>query len=105
MAGDFTYDVLFQVCQEVEGKQIKAKEKKIDYQHCEKCNVKRMMYPHLGFYVWPSCGVCRDDICVIGYNESTVMQKKMKGIKKEINIFNQKLESSYAENLLRFLIV
>ena len=40
------------------------------------------MYPHLGFYVCPSCGVCSDDICVIGYNESTVMNKKRKCIYK-----------------------
>ena len=73
MSDDFTYDFLLQVCQEVEGKQVKAKEKKICYQHCEKCNVERMMYSHLGFYICPSCGVCRDDICVTGYNESTFM--------------------------------
>ena len=54
----------------------------IDYQHCEKCNVERMMYPHLGFYVCPSCGVCSDDICVIEYNESTVMHKMRKCIYK-----------------------
>ena len=59
------YDFLLQVCQEVEGKQVKAEEKKIDYQHCEKCNVERMMYPHLGFYVCPSCGVYGDDMCII----------------------------------------
>ena len=48
MVDDFTYDFLLQVCQQVEGKQVKAKEKKIDYQHSEKRNVERMMYPHLG---------------------------------------------------------
>ena len=70
----------------------------------EKCNVKRMMYPHLGFYVCPSCGVCSDDICVIGYNKSTFMHKKRKCI-KEMNIFNRKLENSFVKNLLRSLIV
>ena len=57
MVDDFTYDFPLQICQEVEGKQVKAKEKKIDYQRCEKCNVERMMYPHLGFYVCLSCVV------------------------------------------------
>ena len=34
------------------------------------------MYLHLGFYVCPSCGVCGDDIFVIGYDESKVLHKK-----------------------------
>ena len=38
----------YKYAKEVEGKQVKAKEKKIDYQHSEKRNVERMMYPHLG---------------------------------------------------------
>ena len=33
MVGNLTHDFLLQVCQEAEGKQVKAKEKKIDYQH------------------------------------------------------------------------
>ena len=65
MLEDFTYDSLIQVCEGVQGK-AEVKEKTIDYQHCEECNVGRMMYPHLGFYVCPSCGVCGDDIFVIG---------------------------------------
>ena len=52
------------------------------------------MYPHLGFYVCPSCDVCGDDICVIGYGESTVMHKKGKCIYKRDDFFNRKLESS-----------
>ena len=60
---DFTYDFLLQLCHGVEGKRVKSKEKKIDYQDCEKCNVERIMYPHLGFYVCRSCGVCGNDIC------------------------------------------
>ena len=63
MLDNFTYDFPLQVCQGVEGKQVKAKEKKIYYQHCEKCNVERMMYPHLGLYTCPSCGVCGGDMC------------------------------------------
>ena len=79
MVEDFHISLsVIQLRQEVERKKIKAKEKKIDYQHCEKCNVEGMMYPHRRFYVSPSCGVCSNDICVIGYNESTVMHKKRK---------------------------
>ena len=33
MVDDFIYEFPLQVCQEVEGKQVKAKEKKIDYQY------------------------------------------------------------------------
>ena len=57
-----------------------------------------MMYPpHLGFYVRPSCqcGICGDDICVIGYDESTVIHKRGNVFIKEMNIFSRKLESSY----------
>ena len=57
----------------------------------EKCNVERMMYPHLGFYICPSCGVCSDDICVLGYNESTVMHKKRKYIYKRDEYFQPKI--------------
>ena len=49
------------------------------------------MYPHLGFYVCPSCGVCGDDICAIGYNESTVMHKKRKFIYKGDDYFQSKI--------------
>ena len=61
------------------------------------------MYP-LGFYVCQSCGVCGDNIFVVGYNESTLMHKKGNVFIREMNIFDQKLESSYVENLLRSLI-
>ena len=91
MLEDFTHDSLLQVCQEVEGKQVKAKEKKIDHQHCEECNVERIVYPHLGFYVCPSYDVCGDDICVIGYDESMVMHKKRKCIHKRDEYFQSKI--------------
>ena len=84
-------DFLLQVCQEVEGKQVKTKEKKIDYQHCEKRNQESMMYPYLGFYVCWSSGVCSDDICVIGYNESTVMHKERKCIYERDEYFQSKI--------------
>ena len=63
---------------------------KICYQHCEKCNVERIMYP-LGFYVCPSCGVCGDNIFVIGYNESMVIHKKRKCIYKRDEYFRSKI--------------
>ena len=63
------------------------------------------MYPHLGFYVCPSCGVCSDDM-ITGYNESTVVHAKRGNVfVKEMNISDRKLESSYVENLLRSLIM
>ena len=37
--------------------------------------MERIKYP-LGFYVCPSCGVCGDNIFVIGYDELTLMQEK-----------------------------
>ena len=49
------------------------------------------MHPHLGLYVCPSCGVCNDDICVIGHNESTVMHKKRKFIYKRDEYFQSKI--------------
>ena len=105
MVDDFTHDFLLQVCEGVQGRQVNAKKRKIYYQHCEKCNVERIMYPHLGFYVCLSCGVCGDDICIRGYDESTVMHKKGDVFVKEMNIFDRKLESSYVENLLKSVIV
>ena len=68
MVDDITYD--FQVCEGVQGK-AKGKEKNIEYQHCEECNVERMMYSHLGFYVCPSCVLCGIDIiifCILFYS-------------------------------------
>ena len=50
-----------------------------------------MMYPHLGFYVCSSCSVCSDDICVIGYNQSTVKQKKRKCIHKRDEYVQSKI--------------
>ena len=50
-----------------------------------------MMYSHLGFYVCPSCGVCSDDICVIGYNESLFMHKKRKCIYNRDEHFKSKI--------------
>ena len=37
--------------------------------------------------VCPSCGVCGDEIFIIGYDESTVMHKKRKGICKRDEYF------------------
>ena len=90
MLKDFRYGSLLQVCEGVQGK-AKVKGKEIDYQPAVK-NVERTMYPHLGFYVCPSCGVCvcGDDIFVIGYNESTVMHKKRKCIYKRDEYFQLK---------------
>ena len=90
MLEDFTYDFLLQVCKGVQGK-AKVKEEKIDYQHCEECNVARMMYPHLGFYICPSCGVCSDDIFVIGYDKSTFIHKRGKCIYKRDEYFQSKI--------------
>ena len=90
MLEDFTYDFLLQV----QGK-TKVNLKKIDYHQCEECN---------GFYLCPSCGVCGNDIFVIGYDESTVMHKKGNVFIREMNIFSRKLDRSYVENLLRSLI-
>ena len=104
MLEDFTYDFLLQVCERIKGK-AKVEEKKTDYHHCEKCNVERIMYLHLGFYVCPSCRVCGDDIFVIGYDESTVMHKKRKCIYKRDEYSQSKIGSSYVENFLRSLIV
>ena len=86
MIDDFTYDFLLHVCQEIENKQVETKEKKIDFN-----TVRDVMCPHLGFYVCPSCGVCSDDICIIGYNESTVMGKKRKCIYKRDKYFQSKI--------------
>ena len=49
------------------------------------------MYRHVGFYICPSCGVCGDDIFVIGYNESTFINKKRKCIYKRDEYFQSKI--------------
>ena len=89
MLEDFTYDSLLQICQVVQGKVKVYKKKKIHYQHCEECNVERIMHSNSGFYVCPSCGVCGDDIFVVGYVESALMHKKRKCICKRWNIFDR----------------
>ena len=81
MLDDLTYDFLVQVCEGIQGKVKAYKEKKINSRHCEECNVERMMYP-LGFYVCPSCGVCGDNIFVVGYGESAFIHKMTKCIYK-----------------------
>ena len=48
------------------------------------------MYP-LGFYLCPSCGVCDDNIFVIGYDESTVMHKKRKCIYERDEYFRSNI--------------
>ena len=87
MLEDFTYDSLLQICEAVQGKERVYKKKKIDYQDCEECNVERIMYPNLGFYVCPNCGVCGDDIFVVGYGESALIRKKRKCIYKRDEYF------------------
>ena len=52
---------------------------------------KGMLYPHLGFHVCPSCGVCGDDIFVVGYGESTLIHKKRKCIYKRNEYFRSKI--------------
>ena len=91
MLEDFTYDSLLQICEEVQGKVKVYEKKKIDYQHCEECNVKRIMYSNLGFYVCPSCGVCGDDIFVVGYGESALIHKKRKCVYKRDEYFRSKI--------------
>ena len=48
------------------------------------------MYP-LGFYVCRSCGVCGDNIFVVGYDESTLIQKRRKCIYKRDEYFQSKI--------------
>ena len=48
------------------------------------------MYP-LGFYVCPSCGVCGNNIFVVGYDESTLIHKKGKCIYKRDEHFQSKI--------------
>ena len=79
MLEDFTYVFLLQVCEGVQDKIKVYKKEKIDSGYCEECNVERIMYP-FGFYVWPSCGVCGDNIFVVGYDESEFIHKKRKCI-------------------------
>ena len=95
MVDNFVYEFLLQVCQEVEGKQVKAKEKKIDYQHYEKRNEERMMYPHSGFYARPSFGGNAAMIYVL--KEKMNQQSCIKTgnvFTKEMNIFNRMLRTS-----------
>ena len=100
MVDNLTYDFLLQVCEGSQGK-VKAKVKKIDYRHCGECNVERMMHPHLGFYVCPSCGVCGYDIFVIGYNESTFIRKKRKCIYKRDEYSQSKIGKFLCRELLK----
>ena len=64
---------------------------KIDYRYCEECNMERIMYPHLGFYICPSCGVCCDDISIVGYSESILIHKIRKCINKRDEYFRSKI--------------
>ena len=126
MVDDFTSDFLSQVCQEVEGKQVKAKENKIDYQHCEKCNVERMMYPHLGFW-YDRAVVCAAMIYVLKdtMNQQSCTKRgnvfilnlftpicyvlfmimDLPYIYKRYKYFQLKIGKFYIENLLRSQIV
>ena len=65
--------------------------------------VEIIMYPHLGFYVCLSCGVCGDDIFVIGYNESTIMHKKRKCIYKRDDYFQSKVGKFLCREPLKIL--
>ena len=103
MLEDFRYDFLLQVCERVQDKVKVYKKKKIDSRFCEECNVERIMYP-LGFYLYPSCGVCGDNIFVVGYGESALTYKKRKCIYKRDEYFQWKIGKFYVENLLRSLI-
>ena len=60
-----------------------------------------MMYPHLEFYVCPSCGVGCDDIFVIGYDESTVMPNKRKHINKRDEYFRLKIGKFLCQECLK----
>ena len=60
-------------------------------------------YPHLGFYICPTCGVCGDDIFVIGYDESTVMQKKRKCIYERDEYFQSKIGKFLCREPLKIL--
>ena len=102
MLEDFTHDYILQLCEGVQGR-VKVKKKRIDSRYCEECNVERIMYSHLGFYICPSCGVGGDNIFVVGYGESTLMHKKGYLFIREMNIFNRKLGSFYVENLLTLI--
>ena len=77
MVDNFTYDLLLQVCQEVEGKQVKAKEKNISIINTVKNVMRKNDVSSFGILcmleLW--C-IRRRYVCVIGYNESTVMHKK-----------------------------
>ena len=53
MVDHFTYDFLLQVCQEVEGKQVKAEEKMINCQHFEKCNCGKNDVSSFGILCMP----------------------------------------------------
>ena len=90
MVDNLTHGFLLQAYEGVQGK-AKAREKKSHYGHCEKCDVEQMMYPHLGFYVCPSCGVCGYHIFIKGYNESTFIHKKRKCIYKTNEYFQLKI--------------
>ena len=57
-----------------------------------------MMYPHLGFYVFTSCS---DDICAIGYDESTVMHKKRTCVYKRDECFQSKIEKFLCRESLK----
>ena len=97
---DFIYDSLLQICEGVQGK-AEIKEKKMDYQHCKECDVERMMYPDLRFYVYPSCGVFGNDVFVIRYDESSVMHKKRKCIYKRDEYFQLEIGKFFCRELLK----
>ena len=60
-----------------------------------------MMYPHLGFYVRPSCGVCGNHIFVVGYGESKIIHKKKKCIYRRDEYFRSKVGKFLCGELLK----
>ena len=58
------------------------------------------MYP-LGFHICPSCGVCGNNIFVVGYDESTLIHKKRKCIYKRDEYFRSKIGKFSCRELLR----
>ena len=103
MVDNFTYDFLLQVCEGVQGKQVKAKEKSIIN------TVKNVMWKELCILIWDftyaRAVAYAAMICLIGYGDQQSCTKRGNVFIKEMCIFNRKLESSYVENLLRSLTV
>ena len=57
-----------------------------------------------GIYVCPSCGVCGDNIFVVGYDESTLIHKKRKCIYKRDEYFRSKIGKFLCRGPLKNLL-